>query len=96
MTDTTRLTTALAASRLSVATRIALLDLRTESFLAQGNVVGADADIAIMLAVARRSGNPVLVIRLGEGLRRILMSFAILLNFPSSAFQRVDTILSSK
>ena len=47
-------TAALASARLPVATRLDLLDLRAESYFAQGDVAAAEADAA---AMARRSPN---------------------------------------
>ena len=46
-------TTALAAPRLSVADRLDLLDLRAESFVAQGDLDRAGADAAAMLGLAK-------------------------------------------
>jgi GAF domain-containing protein/CheY-like chemotaxis protein/tetratricopeptide (TPR) repeat protein len=50
-------TTALAASRLSVVNRLDLLDLRAESFIAQGDLdrAGADADAMLRLAKTART-----------------------------------------
>ncbi len=48
-------THALSAARVPTATRLGLLDLRAESYLAQGDVAAADADTSAMITMARRS-----------------------------------------
>ncbi len=48
-------TTALAATRLSAASRLDLLDLRAESFIAQGSLQRAGADADAMFDIAKRA-----------------------------------------
>src|SRR5438477_6843790 len=48
-------TAALAATGLSVGSRLDLLDLRAESFIAQGDVVRAGADATEMVDLAERA-----------------------------------------
>jgi GAF domain-containing protein/DNA-binding response OmpR family regulator/tetratricopeptide (TPR) repeat protein len=52
---------ALAATRLSAAGQLDILDLRAESFIALGDVDRAGADADAMLAAARRGKNPALL-----------------------------------
>ncbi|HEX8739008.1 MAG TPA: GAF domain-containing protein [Casimicrobiaceae bacterium] len=59
-------TTALAAPRLLAARKIELLDLRSESHLALGNLDAAEADAATMGELARTSRSPELAARAGN------------------------------
>src|SRR5258706_7546484 len=56
-------TAALRARSLAAGNRIEVLDLRSESRLALGDLAGATADAAEMLAIARSSGRPALLAR---------------------------------
>ena len=66
-------TAALAAPRLSAAERLDLLDLRAESFIAQGDLERAEADAQAMVEIANGAGKPALKAQAGNRMALVRM-----------------------
>ena len=87
---------ALAKSDLSVESRVDLLDLRAESFIAQGDLKRATADADAMLALAKRAGTAALSAQAQNRLALVQMRSGALKAAVASATAALKSARQSK